>query len=340
MITKDRGSSIGRILRDHGFRSLNRRLSRRVSRRAAPAAVSTPGSAHQRRPTPCSPPTDPGPPGSTGRSDISPPSSVSTSVRTICSPRPPVSAARSKPGSGPGPLSETVTTRVSPDGGPTRRDVSEAATHLDPDGPAGVAEPVLDGVLHQLDEHQRERRGHLGGPAGRRCRPARPAPIPRRHPRSVVPKRPAHRPGRRPRRSRRARRGCGDSVSWTSAIEPTRRSASASAARAVSSAGASRRRLQAQQRGHGLQVVLHPVVDLADRRVLADQLALAAAQLGDVADEHERRRTHARRACSGMTRSRTVAPAASTSVCRAAQPLITMDSASSTGLRLPGAGST
>ena len=43
--------------------------------------------------------------------------------------------------------------------------------------------------------------------------------------------------------------------------------------------------LQAQQRRDRLQVVLHPVVDLADRGVLADQQAVALAQVGDVAHE-------------------------------------------------------
>ena len=51
-------------------------------------------------------------------------------------------------------------------------------------------------------------------------------------------------------------------------------------------------RLQAQQRGHGLQVVLDPVMDLADRRVLGQQRAVAAFDLGDVADQH--RRAHPR----------------------------------------------
>ena len=43
--------------------------------------------------------------------------------------------------------------------------------------------------------------------------------------------------------------------------------------------------LQAQQRRDRLQVVLHPVVDLADRGVLADQQAVALAQVGDVAHQ-------------------------------------------------------
>lgn len=46
-------------------------------------------------------------------------------------------------------------------------------------------------------------------------------------------------------------------------------------------------RLEAQQRGDGLEVVLHPVVDLADRGVLGDQLAVAAAQVGHVTDQDQ-----------------------------------------------------
>ena len=46
--------------------------------------------------------------------------------------------------------------------------------------------------------------------------------------------------------------------------------------------------LEPQQGGHRLEVVLHPVVDLPDGRVLGDQLALAAAQFGDVAQQYER----------------------------------------------------
>ena len=47
-------------------------------------------------------------------------------------------------------------------------------------------------------------------------------------------------------------------------------------------------RLDAQQRRDRLQVVLHAMVDLADRRVLGDELLLLVAQLGDVAAEHDR----------------------------------------------------
>ena len=56
--------------------------------------------------------------------------------------------------------------------------------------------------------------------------------------------------------------------------------------------------LQAQQRGDRLQVVLHPVVDLADRGVLGQQRLVAAAQVGDVAHQHERARRVAPRAAA------------------------------------------
>ena len=45
-------------------------------------------------------------------------------------------------------------------------------------------------------------------------------------------------------------------------------------------------RLQAQQSGHGLQVVLHAVVNFADGRILRHELQLAAAQLGHVTAEN------------------------------------------------------
>jgi hypothetical protein len=53
--------------------------------------------------------------------------------------------------------------------------------------------------------------------------------------------------------------------------------------------------LQAQQRGHRLQVVLHPVVDLPDGGVLGHQRAVPPAHLGDVADQHQRADRHAGR---------------------------------------------
>ena len=46
--------------------------------------------------------------------------------------------------------------------------------------------------------------------------------------------------------------------------------------------------LHTQQGGHGLEVVLHAVVDLADRGILGHELLLAAAKLRDVADHDDR----------------------------------------------------
>ena len=46
--------------------------------------------------------------------------------------------------------------------------------------------------------------------------------------------------------------------------------------------------LHPEQRGHGLQVVLHPVVDLPDGGVLGDQLAFLAAQVAHIAAQHDR----------------------------------------------------
>ncbi len=46
--------------------------------------------------------------------------------------------------------------------------------------------------------------------------------------------------------------------------------------------------LQPQQRGDGLQVVLHPVMDLPDGGFLGEQLALPAAQFSDIPDEDKR----------------------------------------------------
>ena len=45
--------------------------------------------------------------------------------------------------------------------------------------------------------------------------------------------------------------------------------------------------LDAQQRGNRLQVVLHPVVDLADGGILRDQFAFLMPHLGDVTAQHD-----------------------------------------------------
>ncbi len=77
--------------------------------------------------------------------------------------------------------------------------------------------------------------------------------------------------------------GSRDSDSCTRAMVRIRRTDSAIAA--FASGLVEPPALQAQQRRDRLQVVLHPVVDLADRRVLAHQQAIALAEVGDVAYE-------------------------------------------------------
>ncbi len=47
-------------------------------------------------------------------------------------------------------------------------------------------------------------------------------------------------------------------------------------------------RLDPQQRRHRLQVVLDPVVDLPDRRILRDELAFLVAQLRHITTQHDR----------------------------------------------------
>ena len=56
--------------------------------------------------------------------------------------------------------------------------------------------------------------------------------------------------------------------------------------------------LQSQQCGDGLQVVLHPVMDLPDRRVLGQQRAIPPLDLRDIPNQHRR----ARRGATGHQR--------------------------------------
>ena len=77
-----------------------------------------------------------------------------------------------------------------------------------------------------------------------------------------------------------------DRISCTRAMERTRRSDSSRAWRA--SPKGQPAGLEAQQGRDGLQVVLHPVVDLADGGVLGQQQPVPAAQVGDVAQQHHR----------------------------------------------------
>ena len=168
--------------------------------------------------------------------------------------------------------------------------------------------------------------GRLRAAARRRSPSARdPDPAPRRALTSVT---------IRPSRSAISSKSTCSSTAWLSvsctiAIEPTRRTASSSAAWRlghVDPAG-----LEPQQRRHGLQVVLHPVVDLADGGVLGDQLAVAAAQVGDVAQQHQRPDALALRAAAG-SRARSARPRRCRSRCRGgARPPSTALSVSSSG---------
>ena len=130
----------------------------------------------------------------------------------------PPSASGSKPGGSPLPSSATMT---------SSRPADRSSAHAHLAGRSRV-ERVRERVVHQLGEHQDQRGGQGGGQRaeaavaahlGARRRPSR-----RRRSRAA-PCRPA-------RRGRRARRPTPESDSWTSAIELTRRTLSASARRA------------------------------------------------------------------------------------------------------------
>jgi hypothetical protein len=141
-------------------------------------------------------------------------------------------------------------------------------------------EPVLDGVEQQLVEHHRQRGGHLGRQHPERAGPAqvhlglrgghldRGAAI-----RSTTPS------------NWTSSSTDIDSVSCTIAIEATRRTDSSSATRA--SGLVTRRAWQPQQGRDRLQVVLHPVVDLADGGVLGEQFPVPPTHLGHVAHQHQ-----------------------------------------------------
>ena len=161
-------------------------------------------------------------------------------------------------------------------------DLAVVAVQLDLD----VRAAVLERVAEQLREDERERgRAVAGERAPARARPStsRPAPTPWT---SIA----------RSRSSRSARSTsssrCSVSTSCTAAIARIRLTESSSAFRGSIAVGVAR--LQPQQRGHGLQVVLDPVVDLLgehaahhgapvlerDRRLLGDRARAARGRAG------------------------------------------------------------
>ena len=192
---------------------------------------------------------------------------------TIDSPRV-LEPSTSNPGGSPRPSSSTV-----------NRSRPAARLADDHDLAAGLAlrrrVAVLDGVLEQLGEHHRDRGRGLRAQHAEGALPADPRPAAER----------AH-------VGDHAAEPVGDVVEGDALLDRLAerlvhdRDRADPAYRllerglrvgAVHPAG-----LQPQQRGHGLEVVLHPVVDLADGGVLGDQLAVAAAQVGDVADQDQR----------------------------------------------------
>ena len=168
--------------------------------------------------------------------------------------------------------------------------------------PPAVGEAVLDGVLHQLGEDHRQRRGVLGPQLAEAAPPvgAHPVPLARGH------------------LDHRARAPVGDLVEVDRLVEALaqrlvherdrRRPGAPPPQRGPALVVGHPPGLQPQQRGDRLQVVLHPVVDLADRRVLGDQLPLAPAQLGDVAQQQQRADALARRRSAGSPAATTLAP--------------------------------
>ena len=192
-----------------------------------------------------------------------------TSVRTIESPSPVASSSRN-PDSTPRPLSTTA--RCS---WPSAFD---SCTTTDTSG-AALWEPVIDSVLQELGEHDRQRRGDR-----------------RRDPTAVAlhgePHRPVDRlqallgePQQRPHdldeRHVVARLARKRFVHERDRADPSHRVADGGDRLGMREPAG----LQPQQRRDRLQVVLHPVVDLADRGVLAEQQAIALAQLADVAHQ-------------------------------------------------------
>ena len=173
-----------------------------------------------------------------------------------------------------------------------------------PSSPSSVGEGVLDGVLQQLGQDDGQRGGHVGRDL------AQPPDRPRRSAAGTAPPSPRPSGSARSRSRRRApgRPGSRDRISCTMAIDRTRRSASNRAT--LPAAGRQPPGLEPQQGRDGLEVVLDPVVHLADGRVLGQEQAVEAADVGHVAHQdqapgHRRRRPAA--GCSAAARSRRAA---------------------------------
>ena len=225
-----------------------------------------------------------GPTGRLRTASSVPPSSPSTRVRTICSPSPdPV--AGSKPVGQAGPVVGHPDDQPPP--AVTLARVADLPRTSTSTSPPRAPSPCSTAFCTSSTSTSASGVA-VSGASSRRC-PSAPD------------------PDRRPPRSPHVDRSAPSTRSATSSksTRSVRALATASRARPRSSrpgappprappgprlAGRQPAGLQPQQRRDRLQVVLHPVVDLPDGRVLADQLTLPAAQLGDVPAEHQRGR--------------------------------------------------
>ena len=173
---------------------------------------------------------------------------------------------------------------------------------------------MLDRVLAQLGDDHRQAGGDVGREQPEAAAAGPPTPRPRtRRRRPTIRSRPSATWSNSTISSK-----AWDSVSCTMAIEATRDMASLSATLRLGRLDPAG--LHPQQRRDRLQVVLHPVVDLPDGRVLGDQLAFLAAQVADVAAEHDRPRPAPDPASSGSTRTIRCASPETSSVRRAMRP--------------------
>ena len=220
--------------------------------------------------------SDPVPPPGCGAISSRPPSSASTSVRTICRPRLVVDSRSKSGGQARRRCRYTVTVSC-----PCPR-LAETSRHPAQRLPVGPRQPVLQGVLQQLGQHQRQRSRDRPRAAGRTCRAGR----------GVT------RASGADDLAGHHRHPAGDVVEVHDLVRDVRQRLVHHRDRADPADGLLQRRprlrrlqpprLQPQQRRDRLQVVLDPVVDLPDGGVLGEQLALPVPQLGHVPEQDQR----------------------------------------------------
>ena len=156
--------------------------------------------------------------------------------------------------------------------------LADAATSIMP--PRSAVERVLDRVLDQLGEHHRQRRRGVRADRAERAGPPGPD---RRPVRAHVGDQPGEPVGHLVEVDRLVEGLAQRLVDDRDRPDPSYRLLQ----RHPALGDVEPPRLQPQQGRDRLQVVLHPVVDLPDGRVLGDQLAVAATQVGHVAQQHQ-----------------------------------------------------